>query len=180
MMRNMNGIEVLFIAITGFLSSVLGILYVPVLLMISLNVLDYVTGIIASRYRPDLNYDSYKGSNGIIKKVTLWLLVIVGALMDILLRYACGVLGYNLYARFFIACVVAIWIICNEFISILENLTVSGVELPKFLLPLIKGLKEKINSIGDDDDGIMSIVRNGKIPEKSVKGDVDQGSSDDP
>lgn len=39
------------------------------------------------------------------------------------------------------ACIVAIWIVCNELISILENLIDVGIAIPAFLIPLVKNIK---------------------------------------
>lgn len=89
---------------------------------------------------------------GIIKKVTMWLLVLVGAVIDQLLLYASSVIGYQLPFTFFVACVVAIWIICNELISILENMVDIGIELPKFLMPLISNLRNSIDNIVEENE----------------------------
>ena len=46
---------------------------------------------------------------------------------------------------------VAIWIICNELISILENMVDIGIELPAFLLPLVRKLKTTVDKMGGTD-----------------------------
>jgi len=43
-----------------------------------------------------------------------------------------------------VACIVACWIICNEVLSILENLKDIGVALPPFLEPLMKNIKSQV------------------------------------
>ena len=116
-----NYIKALFTAIFALISSILGVLTVPVLLMVACNVLDYATGLIASTYRSE-DINSYKSIRGIMKKVCMWLLVIVGAIIDQLLLYASQTAGITLPFTFLVACIVAIWIICNEIISILENI----------------------------------------------------------
>ncbi len=138
----------------SFLSSVLGILYVPVLLMVACNVIDYITGLWAAPKRAadpgrtdDNGIKSYKSILGIIKKVTMWLLVVVGAIVDQLLLYACQVMGYQIHLTFLVACVVAVWIVCNELISILENMVDIGISLPGFLMPLVCNLKNSIDNI---------------------------------
>lgn len=40
--------------------------------------------------------------------------------------------------------VVAVWLIVNEIISILENMIDIGVEMPPFLLPLVKNIKNQV------------------------------------
>ena len=45
---------------------------------------------------------------------------------------------------FLVACIVAIWIICNEIISILENIKDMGVIIPAFLIPLVTHVKSQV------------------------------------
>ena len=139
----MNKFKAIFTAILSTITSCLGILAIPVGLMIASNLVDYITGLIASKYR-DEPINSYKSFRGIAKKISMWLLVIVGALMDQLVLYAGDTIGIKLPFKFFIACVVSIWIICNELISILENIKDTGVKLPPFLQPLIENVKKQV------------------------------------
>ena len=53
---------------------------------------------------------------------------------------------------FLVACLVAVWIICNELISILENIQDIGVVLPRWLLPLIKRIKSQAEDIGHTEE----------------------------
>ena len=124
-----NYIKAFFTAVFALISSVLGVLAVPVLLMVACNVLDYATGLMASTYRSqDIN--SYKSIRGIMKKVCMWLLVVVGAVIDQLLLYASQTAGITLPFTFLVACIVAIWIICNEIISILGKYQRHGSSNP--------------------------------------------------
>ena len=136
-----NVLKVFITAIGSMLSSMLGILYVPVLLMVGCNVIDYITGLMAAGPRGNGKVSSYKSIRGIGKKIGMWMLVIVGAMVDALLKYASATLGYTLPFTFLVAAIVAVWIICNEFISILENLIDIGVAIPPFMLPIIKHIK---------------------------------------
>lgn len=128
-------------AICSALSAALGILYVPVLLMVGCNVMDYITGLMAASHRADGTISSYKSMRGITKKIAMWLLVIVGAMVDCLIKYAANTLGYQLPFTFLVACIVAVWIVCNEIISILENLIDIGIAIPAFMIPLVKNIK---------------------------------------
>lgn len=74
----------------------------------------------------------------------MWLLVGVGVIVDQLLSYSADVVGITLPFTFLVACVVAIWLICNEIISILENINDIGVALPPFLQPIVKNLKSQV------------------------------------
>ena len=139
----MNRFKAVFTTIFSALTSFIGVLAIPVLIMVACNVIDYITGLVASRYRNE-SINSYKSFRGIAKKICMWLLVIVGALVDQLILYAGNTIGIKLPFTFLIACVVAIWIVCNEMISILENVKDIGVKLPPFLQPLVENVKKQV------------------------------------
>lgn len=123
--------------------SALGILAIPVMLLITCNIIDYATGLIASKFR-NQEIDSYKGIKGIAKKICMWLLVGVGVIVDQLLSYSADVVGITLPFTFLVACIVAIWLVCNEIISILKNINDIGVTLPPFLKPIVSNLKSQV------------------------------------
>lgn len=139
----MEKLKVIVTAVLSIILSALGILAIPVLLLVTCNLIDYFTGIAASKFRKQ-QIDSYKGIRGIAKKICMWLLVGVGVIVDQLLSYSAGVIGITLPFTFLVACVVAIWLICNEIISILENINDIGVTLPPFLQPIVKNLKSQV------------------------------------
>lgn len=148
----MDNVKRIIIAVWGALMSFLGILAVPVLLMVACNIIDYITGIMASAYR-DEPLSSYKGMKGIIKKVSMWLLVVIGAIVDKLIEYASTTVGIDIHFTFLIASVVAIWIVCNEILSILENISDIGVKLPPFLKPIVEKLKNGVEDKAGVKDG---------------------------
>ena len=122
-MEQANYVKAIITGILAFLSSLLGILAIPCGLMVSSNLVDYGTGLIASKFRnQDIN--SYRSIRGIFKKIAMWLLVVVGAIVDEM--------------------IVAIWITCNEVISILENIQDIGVPIPGFLKPLVKNIRSQV------------------------------------
>ena len=147
----MEKFKALLTAMFGALSSLFGALAIPIILLVLCNVIDYGTGIAASKYRNE-KINSYKGLRGIIKKVCMWLLIVVGAIIDQLLLYAAGQVGINIPFTFAIACVVAIWLVCNELISILENIADIGVPLPAFLNKIVKNIKSQIEEKTDIKD----------------------------
>lgn len=140
---SMEKIKAIAIALWGSLMSALGILAIPTMLLVICNLIDYITGICAAKYRSE-TVNSYKGIRGIAKKIGMWLLVGVGVIVDTLLQYASGVVGITLPFTFFISCVAAVWLVCNELISILENISDIGVTLPPFLQPIITNLKKQV------------------------------------
>ncbi len=139
----MAKVKVMLTAALSALMGWLGILAVPVFLMVGCNVIDYITGIWAAGYRTE-NVNSYKGIRGIIKKVCMWLLVVVGAWVDILVNYAVECAGVETSFPFVVATVVAVWLVVNEIISILENMIDIGVRMPPFLLPAVKYIKKQV------------------------------------
>lgn len=138
----MGKIKVVATAVGSFLTSILGVLFIPVMLLVSCNVIDYITGLMATPNR-DEKVSSYKSIRGIFKKVAMWLLVIVGAIIDQLIKYSVDTLGVNLPFTFVIACIVAVWLVCNELISILENLADIGTPLPGFLEKIVYYIKDQ-------------------------------------
>ena len=68
-MKNENIVKVITTTIGSFLSSILGILYVPVLLLIVCNLVDYATGLMAAPQRDDGKVSSYKSIRGIFKRL---------------------------------------------------------------------------------------------------------------
>ena len=141
--KAMEKAKVMVIAALSALMSWLGILAVPVFLMVGCNVIDYITGIWAAKYRTE-NVNSYKGIRGIIKKVCMWLLVVIGAWIDILVNYAIACAGVEISLPFVVATIVAVWLVVNEMISILENMIDIGVRMPPFLLPVVKYIKKQV------------------------------------
>lgn len=129
-------------ALTSAFFSFFGLLAVPILLLLTSNIIDYVTGLMATTNRKE-KISSYKSLKGIINKVSMYLLIIVGFMIDILISYTITNLKIDITFPQIVSCVIAIWLICNEFISILENLIDIGINLPPFLLPIIKNIKNQ-------------------------------------
>lgn len=153
----MNKIDVVkgfFAAMLGVLTSMFGALAIPIILLVMCNVIDYGTGLVASKFRGQ-EISSYRGIQGITKKICMWLLIVVGAIVDELIVYGVAQMGIVIPFSFMVACVVALWLICNELISILENIKDIGVPLPEFLIKLTKNIKsqieEKTNVIQDEE-----------------------------
>ena len=120
----------------------LGIIAVPIMVLIVAMVVDYITGMSAAWYNSELS--SKKGIKGIVKKVSYLALVVVAMIIDWLI--SCGLQQINIdmtYSVFF-AVLVAVWLIINELISILENLSRTGVPIPTFLNKIINKLKSTV------------------------------------
>lgn len=141
----MNKIKATVITVISALMNWLGILAVPVFLLLGCNLIDYGTGLAAAAKRRE-QISSYRSIWGIAKKVCQWLLIIVGAMVDMLIKYAVDNARINVTLPFIMATAVAVWLVVNEMISILENMIDIGVEMPPFLLPLVRYIREQTES----------------------------------
>ena len=87
---------------------------------------------------------SRKGIRGIFKKLGYYSLVCVGMTLDYILCSGLaqiGVYGNNI----FFGLIVTVWLIINELISILENLSRLDVPIPKFLKAIVERLKNNVD-----------------------------------
>lgn len=142
----MDKIKTTLIIIISAIMDFLGILAIPVFLMVACNIIDYITGLMASKYREE-QISSYKGIRGITKKVCMWLLVLVGSFIDIIINYTAEYMGIGFKVPFLVATFVAVWIVVNEMLSILENIIDIGVALPPFLMPIVRLIRKEVESV---------------------------------
>lgn len=141
-------VQAAFAAVISAVTYYLGIVAVPIVMLIFAMVIDYVTGMMSAWLNSELS--SKKGIKGIVKKVSYLALVAVAMIVDWLI--CCGLQQINVgitYSVFF-AVLVAVWLIINELISVLENLSRMGVPIPNFLKKLIDRLKNTVDEKGDD------------------------------
>ncbi len=141
----MDKLKAAFIGVFTALSAWLGVLAVPVLMLVLLSVIDYGTGLAAAKYRGQ-KISSYRGFRGIVKKICMWLLVGIGAIIDMLITYGAEQAGIVLHIGYAVASLVAVWLICNEIISILENMADIGVDYPKFLKRIVDKVRDQVES----------------------------------
>lgn len=147
-MKETDYFKTVITAVGALVSSALGGLAIPILLMVMCNVMDYVTGLMASPYRKE-DINSYKSIKGIFKKVGMWILVVVGAVIDQLLVFTSPAVKMGETFSYLVASIVALWIVCSEIISILENLQDIGVAIPVFLHPLVKHIRSQVEEKGN-------------------------------
>lgn len=144
----MDKVKATVITIFTALSAWLGVLAVPVLLLVGCNIIDYGTGLAAAKFRGQ-KVSSYRSFKGIWKKISMWLLVGVGAMIDMLITYAADQAGITLHFGYAVASLAAVWLICNEIISILENISDTGTALPPFLMKVVENVKSQVESKAD-------------------------------
>lgn len=142
----MDKVKITLIIIVSAIMDFLGILAIPVFLMVACNIIDYITGLMASKYREE-QISSYKGIRGITKKVCMWLLVLIGSFIDIIINYTAEYMGIGFKVPFLVATFVAVWIVVNEMFSILENIIDIGVALPPFLMPIVRLIRKEVETV---------------------------------
>ena len=118
-------------------------LAVPVIVLIAVMLADYGTGMLNAWLKNELN--SRVGILGIIKKISYFALIVVGMAVDYILNSAFVKININFNIGNCIGIIVVVWLIINEIISILENLSLIGIPLPKFLQKIVSHLKDNID-----------------------------------
>lgn len=118
-----SGLGAIILNLFGEWNSLLTILLIAV-------TLDYFTGMIASGIEGKLS--SKFGLRGIGRKMLIFSLVTVAHLIDTILTN-----------QHFIRNATIIFYLCNEMISIIENVGRAGVPVPEFLRKAVEVLKKK-------------------------------------
>ena len=124
-------------------------LFIPIVILIAVMVIDYISGMIKAWITSQLN--SRTGIIGIIKKICYLLIVAVGCVADYLISTLTTKLGMDIGQFYVVGIVVTIWLIINECISILENLATIGVPVPKLLTKIIGKLKNAVEKNEEDE-----------------------------
>jgi toxin secretion/phage lysis holin len=132
----------------GALAAYFNILLIPVLVLFAVMVIDYCTGM-ASAYK-NKEIKSKTGLIGILKKLSYLVLVCVGGVVDYLIGAGLATAGIE-FSSYYFGLIVAVWLIINELISILENLSELGTPIPKFLVNIVRRLKNTVESKTDSE-----------------------------
>ena len=131
------------VALAGLLYY-LNIMAIPVIVLVCIMLIDYITGMISAWVNAELS--SKKGIIGIVKKICYLFAIAAAMGIDWLIYSGMAQIGIQLDYTIFFGVLVTIWLIINEIISILENLAKIGVPLPKFLMTVIQRLKNTTES----------------------------------
>ena len=115
-------------------------IFAPVVILIVVMFIDYVSGVAAAWVNHELS--SRVGLLGIVKKLSYLALVVVGCSIDYLVSLLGTQLGGSEISIRAIGLVVVCWLIINELISILENVARQGGPVPPFLASILRHLRE--------------------------------------
>lgn len=144
-----NVITGIITVIVAGVSAYLKIIAIPIIVLIIAMIIDYGSGMAAAYSTSELS--SKKGIKGILKKLGYLALVCVGILIDYILYSALNQIGFENPLTMIFGLLVTIWLIINELISILENLSRLGVPVPEFLVKLISKLKITVEKAADTE-----------------------------
>lgn len=149
--------QALLTAILAWLSARLGILLPVMCLLLVAMVMDYITGMLASKREsldhpndPAYGWSSKRGAEGIIKKVGYLCIIAVAMIVDYIILHVAAGLGLEITLKAFFGLLVAVWYILNEALSIIENAGRMGAPVPSWLAKYVAVLKNKIDSQGGE------------------------------
>lgn len=138
-------------AITGGIALVTAIIgpvgWIVIIWMFAMA-LDYLTGTLAAISHGD--WDSSVARQGLWHKLGSIAAILVAAGLDIALGVVLPQLGVN-YKYIILTPVVALWYLLTELGSIVENIDKLGAPVPDFLRKAIKKVKNKVDSIGEEN-----------------------------
>lgn len=144
----MTGYKVLLTALLAAVAAYFKALVGPMIVLLIVMVLDYISGISAALMTHTL--DSGIGIRGIIKKVCYLLIVAVGMALDYLINLLGATFGVQMENVFFVGLLVIVWLIINECISILENADEMKLPVPAFIGKLLLRLRRHTEEISGD------------------------------
>lgn len=147
-MEKENVIHGVISLIIAGVSAYFQIIAIPLIVLTAVMLVDYITGMVAAYTKAELS--SSKGLRGIFKKIGYFCLVAVGITTDYIICSALSSIGITGEATMVFGLIVTIWLIINELISILENLTKLEVPIPDFLVKVISRLKNSVENKAND------------------------------
>ena len=142
-------IKLAFITVFTVISGWLGALATPFYILVGINIIDYITGVYAAKCRGE-KVSSNVGFRGIAKKICMWLLVLVGFVVDYIILSLTTTLHIEVGVAHIVATAVIFWLMANELISILENIDDIGVNVP-WLIKIVELIKDKTEEAVDVD-----------------------------
>ncbi len=133
----------------------LGLLFLSVVLLTMLMIIDYISGMLASKKEAldhpnnkKYGWNSKKSLLGIYKKVSYIFIILAAVCTDYIIYKFSAELGIKFEHKTIFALLVSIWLIINELISILENAGRMGARLPDFLKRVLSELQSSIDKEG--------------------------------
>ncbi len=160
-MKTTTTIQLITSGVIAWIAAKLGILFPVLMTLMALMVIDYITGMMASKVEavehpsdPAYGWSSKKGAVGIAKKVGYLCVIAVAMVLDYTVLNVATTLGITIpNIKAFFGLMTAIWYIMNEALSITENAGRIGAPVPAWLTKYIAVLKDKIDDKAEDVTG---------------------------
>lgn len=140
-----------FTLLMSWILSRMGVLVPVMALLCAVMAMDFITAWSAAKINGE-PINSKSCSKGILKKTGYLIGVACGLVVDVLITILSEHIGMAGWYEPLFGLLVAVWLILNELVSILENLSKSGINLPPFLLKVIESLKIGIQQKGDSNN----------------------------
>lgn len=135
-------------ALGAWILARVGALLPVLLVLLGVMILDYITGMVKAGISGNLN--STRGWQGLLKKLMYAVTVAIAMVADYLLYIGGSQIGIDMHESAYFGTLVSIWLIINECISILENLSEIGVPMPGFLGRILQRVQDKVDETGND------------------------------
>lgn len=145
-----NTLAAVAAAALGALSSYFLALFIPIVVLVLVMILDWVSGLMKAWRKGELS--SKIGIQGAVKKVGYLVIVAVAGVIDWLFDYGLMTAGIDFKLPFLMAAIVMVWLIINELISILENVAAIGGPVPPFIKTLLGKLKKTVEEKTGETD----------------------------
>ena len=134
-------------ALGAWMLARVGALLPVLLVLLAVMVLDYITGMVKAGISGNLN--STRGWQGLLKKLMYAVTVAIAMVADYLLYIGGSQIGIDMHESAYFGTLVSLWLIINECISILENLSEIGVPMPGFLGRILQRVQGKVDEAGN-------------------------------
>lgn len=148
----LKGVTAMICMIIG---SELKMISLAMILLIFLMIVDYISGMLASKkeavehpHNKKYGWSSKKSIIGIYKKVGYILTILVAVSADYILYALLEEMGIEYQIKTMFGFLVTIWFAINELLSILENAGRMGANLPHFLERVLAEIKKDVDDYG--------------------------------
>ena len=137
-------------------------------IMIAVMTIDFITGLICGAMgKSNKTENGYIASNqafiGLMKKALILLVVLLAALLDKAVATGAGIAFDAVMGA------TCLWFIASEGFSILENVALMGIPVPKILLKLLEVMKEKGDAPETKKEAGKEADNNGKESREPVQ-----------
>lgn len=145
------GVAGIISGVAAWLFAKIGILFYVIVALSVAMIIDYITGMLASKSEsidhlnnPEYGWSSEKGVKGILKKVGYLCVIAAAMMVDYIIQCVAVEIGLEIEVKAFFGILIAVWYLLNEALSIVENAGRMGVPIPDWFKQYIAVLKNKI------------------------------------